>query len=72
MEHKHDKTVFAMKEISKVKAYLNHSLESIISENEEIITEMKNAYPEITKLECANVIKNIKIIVNFLKLRNYK
>ena len=33
MEHKHDKTVFAMKEISKVKAYLNHSLESIISEN---------------------------------------
>jgi len=33
VEHKHDKTVFAMKEISKVKAYLNHSLESIISEN---------------------------------------
>ena len=36
------------------------ALKSIISENEEIITEMKNAYPEITKLECANVIKNIK------------
>ena len=36
------------------------ALKSIISENEEIITKMNNAYPELTKLECANVFKNIK------------
>ena len=33
MEYKQNKTIYAMKEISKVKAYLDNSLDSIVSEN---------------------------------------
>jgi hypothetical protein len=33
VEYKQNKTIYAMKEISKVKAYLDNSLDSIVSEN---------------------------------------
>ena len=35
-------------------------LKKVISENSEIIEEMKNAYPEISKLDCAKIFKKIK------------
>ena len=35
-------------------------LRNIISENGEIIDEMRNAYPGIPKLDCANIIKRLK------------
>ena len=35
-------------------------LKKIISENSEIIEEMKNAYPEANKLDCAKIYKKIK------------
>ena len=37
-----------------------NTLNKIIEENKEIINEMKNAYPGITRLECASVFKKIK------------
>ena len=36
-------------------------LNNIISENNEIIEEMKNAYPGITKLDCAYILKKLKV-----------
>ena len=35
-------------------------LTNIISENSEIIEEMRNAYPGIPKLDCANILKKLK------------
>ena len=42
-------------DLNEVKA-----LNRIVSENIEIITEMKNAYPGFTQLECASIFKKIK------------
>ena len=36
-------------------------LNNIISENNEIIEEMKNAYPGIPKLDCAYILKKLKV-----------
>ena len=55
----------------KVKKYdLNNErlLNDIISQNTEIIEEMKNAYPRIPKLDCANIIKKLKVNTSSLTL----